>query len=271
MPANPQAARAFHDLHRQGLLILANAWDAGSARLIESLGARAIATTSCGVAWSHGYPDGDFLPMDRVVWTVASIARVVQVPVTADVEGGYSDDPAGVGANIARVIDAGAAGINIEDGSAPVDLTAAKIAACRAAADKAGVDLFINARCDVYLRGLAPGREVEETLARAARYREAGASGLFAPGIVEPDHIRAVAAGCGMRLNIMARKGLPDGKGLEALGARRLSSGGDLAEAVFGRLRSLAAAYLVSGDCEPLLDGAMTYPDLNALMVKDQA
>lgn len=269
MPASPAAARAFHDLHRQGLLILANAWDAGSARLIESLGAKAIATTSCGVAWSHGYPDGDFLPMDRVVWTVATIARVISVPLTADVEGGYSDDPAAVGVNVARVIDAGAAGINIEDGSAPVDLTCRKLEAARAAADKAGVDLFINARCDVYLRGLAPGREVAETLDRAARYREAGASGLFAPGIVDADEIREVAAGAGMPLNIMARKGLPDGAGLEALGVRRLSSGGDLAEAVFGRLQSLASAYLKSGDCEPLLDGAMTYPDLNALMVKD--
>ena len=107
MPANPAAARAFHDLHRQGLLILANAWDAGSARLIESLGARAIATTSAGAAWSRGYPDGDFLPMDRVVSTVASIARVVSVPITADVEGGYSVDPVAVGANVARVIEAG--------------------------------------------------------------------------------------------------------------------------------------------------------------------
>jgi len=269
MPANPAAARAFHGLHRQGLLVLANAWDAGSARLIESLGARAIATTSCGVAWSHGYPDGDFLPMDRVVWTIASIARVISVPLTADVEGGYSDDPQEVGANVARVIDAGAAGINIEDGLATVDLTAAKIAAARAAADRAGVELFINARCDVYLRGLAPGREVEETLARAARYRAAGASGLFAPGIVDPDQIRAVADGCGMPLNVMARKGLPAGPGLESLGVRRLSSGGDLAEAVFGRLNALASRYLETGDSEPLLDGAMTYPDLNALMVKD--
>jgi 2-methylisocitrate lyase-like PEP mutase family enzyme len=270
MPANPPAARAFHDLHRQGLLILANAWDAGSARLFESLGAKAIATTSCGVAWSHGYPDGDFLPMDRVVWTVASIARVVSVPVTADIEGGYSDDPAEADANAARVIEAGAAGVNIEDGSASVDLTCRKIEAVRAAADRVGVDLFINARCDVYLRGLAPeGAQAEETLQRAARYRAAGASGLFAPGVVNPEEIRALAEGAGMPLNVMARKGLPDGMGLEALGVRRLSSGGDLAEAAFGRVRDLASAFLASGDANPLTDGAMSYPDLNALMLKD--
>jgi 2-methylisocitrate lyase-like PEP mutase family enzyme len=270
MPANATAARAFHDLHAAGLLILANAWDAGSARLFESLGARAIATTSCGVAWSHGYPDGDFLPMERVVWTVASIARVVSVPLTADVEGGYSDDPAQVGANVARVIEAGAVGINLEDGPASVELTCRKIAAARAAADRAGVDLFINARCDVYLRGLAPeGAQVEETLVRAARYREAGASGLFAPGVVHPHEIRALAEGSGLPLNVMARKGLPDGAGLAALGCRRLSSGGDLAEAAYGRMRDLASAFLAGGDAEPLTDGAMAYPDLNALMVKD--
>ena len=263
-------AAAFHALHRQGLLILANAWDAGSARLIESLGAKAIATTSCGVAWSHGYPDGDFLPMDRVVWTVASIARVVSVPVTADVEGGYSDDPAEAARNVGRVIEAGAVGINIEDGPAPVDLTARKIAAIRAEADRLGVDLFINARCDVYLRGLAPeGAQVEETLRRAAQYRDAGASGLFAPGVVKADEIKALAEGSGMPLNVMARAGLPDGAGLEALGARRLSAGGDLAEALYGRLNKLAGDFLQTGECDRLAEEAMSYPDLNALMVRD--
>ena len=267
MPANASAARAFHDLHREGLLILANAWDAGSARLIESLGARAIATTSCGVAWSHGYPDGDILPADLAVATVASIARTVRVPVTADIEGGYADDPADVGGFAARIVDAGAAGVNIEDGPASVDLTCRKIEAVRAAADQAGVALFINARTDVYLRGLAPeGERVAETLARAARYRDAGASGLFAPGIVDPDEIRAVVLGAGLPLNVMARAGLPEAAGLEALGVRRLSSGGDLAEALYGRLRDLASAFLSSGDSEPLGHGAMSYPDLNALM-----
>ena len=269
MPVNPAAARTFQDLHNAGLLILANAWDAGSARLIESLGAKAIATTSCGVAWAHGYPDGDFLPMDRVVWTVDSIARVVSVPVTADVEGGYSDDPAEVGANVAQVIEAGAVGVNIEDGPAPVDLTCRKIAAAREAADRLGLDLFINARCDVYLRGLAPaGAQVAETLARGAKYRDAGASGLFAPGVVDPGEIRDLVAGSAMPLNVMARNGLPDGAGLEALGVQRLSSGGDLAEALYGRLRDLAGDFLRTGDSEPLDKGAMSYPDLNALMVK---
>src|SRR5262249_4050863 len=150
----------------------ANAWDAGTARLIESLGAKAVATTSAGVAWAHGYPDGDTLPVDRLIDTVAAITRVIRVPLTVDVEGGYAEDPAEVGKVIARVIEAGAVGINIEDGSGAPDLLARKIAAIKETAKRLGADLFVNARTDVYLRGLAPeGQRVAEVLARGKRYR----------------------------------------------------------------------------------------------------
>lgn len=172
----------------------------------------------------------------------------------------------------ARVIEAGAVGITIEDGTAPVDLTCRKIAAARASADRLGIDLFVNARCDVCLRGLAPaGARVAETLSRGVKYQEAGASGLFAPGVVDAGELRDLVAGSGMPPDVMARNGLPDGAGLEALGARRLGSGGDLAEALYGRLRDLACDFLRTGDCDPLAGGAMSCPDLKALMVKDQA
>ena len=121
------ALQQFRRLHQDGILLLANAWDAGSARLIESLGAKAIATTSAGVAWAHGYPDGDALPFDLLVATTAEITRIVTVPLTVDSEGGYSDDPAAVGESIARLIGAGAAGINLEDGAGTPDLLCAKI------------------------------------------------------------------------------------------------------------------------------------------------
>ena len=182
---NPAAER-FHRLHREGLLVLPNAWDAGSARLIESLGAKAIATTSAGVAWSHGYPDGDTLPWPLLRATVADIARAVRVPVSADVEGGYSNDPAAVGETVAAVIEAGAVGINIEDGSGAPELLGAKIEQAKNAGERLGVKLFVNARTDVYLRGLATNeRRVEETLARAERYRAAGADGIFVPGLAD--------------------------------------------------------------------------------------
>src|SRR5687767_8449868 len=173
-------ARQFHDLHARGVLLLPNAWDAGSARLMESLGAKAVATTSAGVAWSHGYPDGDLLPVRRLVATIADIVRVIRVPLTVDVEGGYSDDPAAVAETVAGLIDVGAVGINLEDGGGDPELLCAKIEHIKRASARLGVALFVNTRTDMYLRGLAPPeRRVEETLARAARYRAAGADGLF--------------------------------------------------------------------------------------------
>ena len=151
-------AETFRRLHDgPDLLILPNAWDAGSARVIETLGARAVATTSAAVCWSHGYADGHQLPVEFLVATVQEITRVISIPLTCDFEGGYANDPATVGENVRKVIDAGAVGINIEDGGGDPDLLAAKIVAVRKAADAAGVDLFINARTDIYLRRLAEG------------------------------------------------------------------------------------------------------------------
>jgi 2-methylisocitrate lyase-like PEP mutase family enzyme len=257
-------AVAFRRLHQDGLLILANAWDAGSARLVESLGARAVATTSAGVAWAHGYADGDLLPVPLLLATVTDIARVIRLPLTVDCEGGYSSDPKAVAGTVASVVRAGAVGINLEDGSSPPDLLCAKLERIK---DALGSDVFVNARTDVYLRSLAPpaGR-VEETLARAARYRSAGADGLFVPGVVDRDEIRAIAAGAGLPLNVLVRTGLPRAPELESLGVRRLSAGSDVAEAALGRARSLVAAFLADGASEPLAEGAMPYPDVQALL-----
>ena len=151
-------ADLFRSLHAgPDLLILPNAWDAGSARVIETLGAKAVATSSAAVCWSHGYADGHHLPVEFLITTVREITRVISIPLTCDFEGGYADDAATVGENVARVIDAGAVGINIEDGLEPPDLLAAKIEAVRKTVDKAGVALFINARTDVYLKRIAEG------------------------------------------------------------------------------------------------------------------
>ena len=144
-------------LHRPGdPVLLANCWDAGSARLIEACGAVAMATTSAGLAWSHGYPDGDALPLSVLTTAVAQIVRVISVPLTVDIEGGYSAEPERVGAVVEAVIEAGGVGINIEDGRGSPELLAAKIRAARAVADRMGVPLFINARIDVYLKSLVP-------------------------------------------------------------------------------------------------------------------
>lgn len=260
-------ARTFRELHQGGLLVLANAWDAGSARLIESLGAKAIATTSAGVAWSHGYPDGDFLPAPLLAATVSEIARAVRVPITADVEGGYSSDPAAVGESVAAVISAGAVGINIEDGAAGPDLLCAKIESSKKAGVRLGVELFVNARVDVYLRNLAaPERRLEETLSRAERYRGAGADGIFVPGLTDSTAIRTIASTVRLPLNVLARPGLPPAAELQALGVRRLSAGSWLASAAFATSAALAADFLGTGDSEALTEGAMPFTEINALM-----
>lgn len=263
------AADTFRRLHQSGLLVLPNAWDAVSARLIESVGARAIATTSAGVAWSLGYADGDLLPVPMLAAAVAGIVRVVKIPVSADIEGGYSADPARVGETVARVIDAGAVGINLEDGNAGVDLLCAKIEHARRAATRAGIGLFVNARTDVYLKALVPAdRRVAEALARAERYRAAGADGLFVPAVTDPTEIRAIASGTPLPLNVLARPGLPGAAELENLGVRRLSAGALLAEAALRGTAALAAAFLRNGVSDPLTEAAMPYAEINALMAR---
>lgn len=255
-------AATFRALHAgPALLILPNAWDAGSARLMASLGARAIATTSAAVAWSHGWPDGDALPVELLIRSVSAIAGAVDLPVSADVEGGYSDDPGEVVATVARVAEAGAVGINLEDGDGPPALLVAKLAAIRAA----GLRLFVNARVDVYLRGLVTGEAARtETLARLQRYADAGADGVFVPGLVDPGVIADLAAATPLPFNVLARPGLPDAAGLVELGVRRLSAGSGIAQAAWAEARRQAAAFLASGDSTAL--AAANYAELNAIM-----
>ena len=267
MTSQSDSAARFHQLHQSGLLLLANAWDAGSARLIESLGAPAIATTSAAVAWSHGYPDGDALPVPTLAAAVAEITRVIRVPLSVDFEGGYSSDPAAVGENVAHIIGAGAVGINLEDGTGSPDLLCAKIESVKRTAGRLGVDLFVNARTDIYLRGLiVPERQVEETLARAARYRTAGADGIFVPGVVDGPTIRSIVEAVKMPLNVLARPGLPAAPELAKLGVRRLSAGSGIAQALFGKASTLAADFLRNGVSASLTNGAMPYADINALL-----
>ncbi len=258
----------IHELCTRGrLLVLPNAWDAGSARVIEDAGAEAIATTSSGVAWAQGYPDGNAMPPSVVAAAVAAIARAIRVPLSADVEAGYSSDPAAVGALVARVIDAGAVGINLEDGTEPPELLCAKIEAAKRAADRAHVDLFVNARTDVFLKGLAPReRAVEATIERANRYRAAGCDGIFVPAVVTAADVRALADAVDpLPLNVMAMPGLPTPVELRALGARRLSAGAALASRALGLTRRLATEFLSGGAAEGFFADATPYGATNAL------
>lgn len=265
MPARPQDAAVFHALHND-LLILPNAWDAASARITQDAGAKAIATSSAAVAWAHAYADGHHFPVAMLVTVVEEIARAVSVPVTTDAEGGYSDDPRGVAENVAAFIGAGAVGINLEDNRAPHELHVRKIEAARSAAERAGVNLYINARTDVYLKQLVPAdRAVAETLKRAAAIRDAGASGLFVPGIVDAGEIGAVVKGAGMPVNVMARPGLPKLAELRALGVKRLSAATAIFNAAMAGVQGAAVDFLARGDSDELWQRRGSPPDYNKL------
>lgn len=266
MSRSDQASR-FRALHAVGrMLVLPNAWDAGSARLIESCGAEAIATTSSGVAWACGYPDGDAVPPDVLVDAVARITRVIGVPLTVDAEGGYSRDPNSVAATVLALAEAGAVGVNLEDGTESPDLLCAKIAAVKRVAAHAGVDVFVNTRTDVVLRGLvAPEERVAETLTRARRYRDAGCDGIFVPGVSDPTMIGEIVAGIDLPVNVMLVPQLPTLAELERLGVRRVSAGAAIAQAAHGLARRLATQFLSDGGYGAIFEGAAAYGEMNAL------
>jgi 2-methylisocitrate lyase-like PEP mutase family enzyme len=262
-------AKQFHGLHRADrALVLANAWDAASARLIEARGAKAIATTSAGLAWSRGYPDGDAIPLRHLAAAVEDVVRVVSVPVTVDMEGGYSSDPAAVGENVAAVVGAGAVGINIEDGQGSVDLLCAKIDHAKKAAARSGVDVFVNARTDVLLRGLVPKeRAVEEAILRARRYRDAGCDGFFVPLLAEPAAIRAVVGGTPLPVNVMVLPNLPPVAELAALGVRRVSAGAAISIAAYSVTARAATRLFEDGLYDAMFEASATsYGELNALL-----
>ena len=261
----------FRQLHEgPELLMMANVWDAGSAVLVQALGVPALATTSAGLAWSLGYADGNHLPVAEHAAALRRIARVARVPLSADSEAGYSDDPATVADHILRFVEAGVAGINLEDGAGEPALLCRKIEAIKAAASRQGVDVFVNARCDVWLKGLAAGRQVEEVLQRARDYAAAGADGLFAAGVTAVADIQALVAGQPLPLNVMARPALPEPAELQRLGVRRLSAGSAIAEAAWGRTHRAAAGFLAQGAGPELFDGASPYPQINGALAAAQ-
>ncbi|MBL8537334.1 MAG: isocitrate lyase/phosphoenolpyruvate mutase family protein [Hyphomonadaceae bacterium] len=261
-----KAASAFAELHRD-FLILPNVWDAASAKVVEHVGARAVATSSAAVAWAHGYCDGHDLPISKLIATIAEIARVVDLPITCDAEGGYADAPADVAENVRALIGAGAVGINLEDGHTPHASHLRKIEAVREAAEAEGVDLYINARTDVYLKNLAPpGKALEEVVLRGQACREAGASGLFAPFLSKPEEIAVLVAAVALPLNLMAWPGLPNAAALKALGVKRLSAATWVFRAATHALAGAARGFLIDGDSDALALCAGERIDFDALM-----
>lgn len=267
MTSQLDKATEFHALHVPGTpLTLANAWDGASARIVAATGAPAVATTSAGVAWALGTADGGQVDRDRALALVRRVVDTVEVPVTADIEDGFGPDADAVAETVTQVIAAGAVGVNIEDGPRDPAELAARIAAARSAAEKAGIPLYINARIDVFLFQLGAEQDrLGETLARAERYLAAGASGIFVPGVAAPETIAELVKRIDAPLNVMVGPGAPPVADLAALGVARVSLGAAVAEAAYGLVRRAAEELARSGTYTAVEDG-IPYLELNGLM-----
>ncbi|MEL6521239.1 MAG: isocitrate lyase/phosphoenolpyruvate mutase family protein [Pseudomonadota bacterium] len=230
-----EIAQQFADLHVKGdPLILYNIWDAGSANAVIAAGAKAVATGSWSVAAAQGYGDGQKLPLDLLLTVVRQITRVSSVPVSVDFEGAYGTEPDACAENVTKLMDTGAIGLNFEDqvvggeGLHSVTEQVARITAVRQAGDRFGVPLVINARTDLFLKEQDPAKHtalMDETMERAAAYREAGATSFFAPGLNDPDLIAALCAQIDLPVNVMKGPSTPEISTLASLGVGRVSFG----------------------------------------------
>ncbi|GAA3010668.1 isocitrate lyase/PEP mutase family protein [Actinokineospora diospyrosa] len=266
-----ETLRALHD----GTLVLPNAWDAASAAVIAQAGATAIATTSGGVAWSAGRPDGHGLTREGLAELIGRIVRVVDVPVTADIEGGYGESPEDVAATVRAMVAAGAVGVNLEDSIAPggplhaAAAQAERVRAARAEAVAAGLpELWINVRTDVYLFGIGPAEgRLADVLTRAEAYAAAGADSLFVPGLVDLEVLAELVAASPLPINVMVWPGAPTVAELEAVGVRRVSVGTAIAQSAYAVAAAATTELLGKGTYDALV-GGLDYGALNSAVTR---
>jgi 2-methylisocitrate lyase-like PEP mutase family enzyme len=273
-------AEAFRRVHdRSRILVLPNAWDAMSARIFEAAGFKAIATTSAGVSYAVGYPDGELIPRDEMIAAVARIARCVDVPVTADMESGFGRNPDDVAETVRLVIAAGAVGVNLEDtvhgaGRTLHEISAAteRIRSAREAADAAGVPLVINARTDVYLLGIgAKAARFDHAVSRLNAYHAAGADCLYVMGYFDADTIGRLVKAVDGPLNVMGVPGMPSVAELERLGVARVSTASGPARVAMTATRKSADELMRTGSFDVFGGDTMRHQEANALMEKRRA
>ncbi|HZQ19826.1 MAG TPA: isocitrate lyase/phosphoenolpyruvate mutase family protein [Terriglobales bacterium] len=267
-------AEALHTLHHgPTILVLPNAWDVASARILEDAGVVAIATSSAGIAFSLGYPDGQKISREEMLTVVARIAAKVKLPVSADVEAGYGNRPEDAAQTARAVIEAGAVGLNLEDSTGDpqhplvdVALQLEKIAAVRETAHGMGVPLVLNARTDVFLLGVGkPEGRFDETLRRLSAFRDAGADCLFVPGIRDLELVARFVRELRHPVNILAGPGSPSVPQLQSVGVARVSLGSSPARAALGLARRIANEILTAGTYQHL-EGAPSHADVNKMM-----
>ena len=266
-------ARSLRDMHdRAQILLLPNAWDAGSARLFEQRGFAAVATTSGGMAWSLGYQDGEHVPLTEVLAVVARMTRVCSVPVTVDFESGYGATPQAVAASVRAVIEVGAAGINLEDGTPghgpmrSLDAAAARIAAARYAATEAGVPLVINARVDLWMHDGAHDAtaRMDEAVQRARAYLIAGADCIYPIGLNDLAALAAFVRAVDAPVNVAAGPTMPSLPELARMGVARVTTATRLTTLAFGAVDHAVAEVLTTGRFDSLAS-AFTYSDAQQL------
>ena len=269
-----QKAEAFRSLHTgRDVLLLPNAWDVASARVVEQCGFPAIATTSAGIAFSLGYADGEKIPKEEMFAAIARIARAMKVPVTADVESGYGNRPQDTAETARAVIEAGAVGMNLEDATgkavrplAELSLQLEKIRAVRETATRMKIALVLNARTDIYLLQVGdPAKRYDEAVSRLKAFRDGGADCVFVPGLRDAVTIGRLVADLQCPVNILAVPGSPSVTELHKLGVARISLGSWPMRATLGLLRRLAEELQAAGTYTAL-DGAISYAEMNDLM-----
>lgn len=250
------ARRAFRELHESGTFLLPNPWDIGSAKLLQQLGAVALATTSSGFAATLGRLD-QRVTREELVAHVAALTAAVTVPVTVDAESGYAADPAGVAETVSWLADAGASGLSIEDYTAdtggiyPIDVAAERIAAAAEVCDRHG--MVLTARAENHLHGVT---DLGDTIGRLNAYKAAGAGCVYAPGLIDLADIGRVVAEAGAPVNVLALPKGPSVPQLAEVGVRRVSTGGALAWAAYGALVT-AARELLDAGTSTYLKGAL--------------
>jgi 2-methylisocitrate lyase-like PEP mutase family enzyme len=267
-------AERFRALHRPGApFVLGNAWDVASALVLEEAGFEAVGTSSAALAASLGRLDAEAVALEELVQVVRRISRALEVPLSVDVESGFGPRPADVAACVEKVLGAGAVGVNLEDvlpGSAellPVEDAAERIAAARAAADRAGIPAVINARTDVFWRKVGPEEQrVEEALKRLRAYVQAGADAVFVPGAQRKSEIAQLAARAGAPLNLLASRDLPPLSELARLDVARLSHGSAPMRAALTTLRRVAEELRGPGTYTSLTEDVLSYAELQALL-----
>jgi len=270
-------ASAFRAMHSaKEILLLPNVWDVASARIIEETGFGAIATTSAGIAFSLGYPDGQKISREEMLAAVTRIVRSVKVPVTADIEAGYGNTPEDAARTAQGVIDAGVVGLNLEDAAGDpatplveLPLQLEKIRAVREVAARLKVPLVLNARTDVYLLQVGdPAKRYDEAVRRLRAFRDAGADCVFLPGVRDAATIGRLISDLRCPLNILAGPGSPSVPELSKLGVARVSLGSGPMRATLGLLRRLAEELKKIGTYAAI-DGAPPHDEINRLLQSD--